>query len=157
MSKSRSSKNAYKPQRVPMQKQVNELREQMEILRKQFQQVNFKLAQDFQVFEQKDMTLWEYLWATIEALRMEGNLEFLTEDRLEHFREIVMTRWRAEALEGLKKKLTPGQAVCQKCHHVDGGPNFFDGEDEESTCNNCNAKGTAFVKDTVVVQAEKAS
>lgn len=142
-----------KPKLTEKQKQrkeLNELKEQVSILRKQFQQFNFRLIQDLQLFEGRTMTSWEYIWSLIEALREEGNLEFLTEENLEKFRKVTVARWRAEALDNLKEKLDPGQAVCMKCHTVAGGPNFFEESPDESVCPNCKEKGTAFLKDTEI-------
>lgn len=138
------------------QSQINDLREEFGILRKQFQQVMMKTAQDFKHVEDRTMTLWEYLWALIEGLKLEGKLEFLSEESIEKFRDIVLARWRADALAGIQRGLTPGQGVCTRCHHVDGGPNFFpvvEGKEVESpTCPNCKAENTLFLKDTEIVQ-----
>lgn len=150
------AKAKVRPQKVPLGKQVKELRTQMEMLRKQFQMFNLKLAEHHKIFDERSMTSWEYLWATVETLREEGHLEFLTEDRIEHFRKIVMQRWRAEAFEELKKNLLVGQGICERCHHVAGGPEFFKGAEEESTCPNCKSKGTAYLKDTTVNSADDA-
>lgn len=136
-----------------LKKEVAELREQLGILRKQFQQVNLKLAQDLKLFEVRTITSWEYLWSLVEALRVDGKLEFLTDGNLEEFRKVVIERWRAEALNERKTKLQPGQAVCTKCHHVAGGPDFFEGDSTTSNCPNCKESDTAHLKSTVEKEA----
>lgn len=137
------------------QRQVNDLREEFGILRKQVQQISLKIAQDLQHVEDRTMTSWEYLWGLVEALKTEGKLEFLSEELVDKFRVIVLARWKSGALEGIKSKLTPGQGVCMKCHHIDGGPNFFPeigGDGGPTICPNCKAQNTLFLKDTNIAQ-----
>lgn len=136
--------------KVPLGKQVKELRQQMEILRKQFQQFNFKMIEHHKQFDERGMTYWEYLWSVVEALREDGKFEWLTEARIDELRKVVIKRWKDEALEHLKKDLETGAGVCERCHHRAGGPEFFKGEEEESLCPNCGGKGTVFLKNTKV-------
>lgn len=140
--------------KTPLGKQVKELRQQMEILRKQFQQFNVKMIENSRFFEERTMTAWEYLWATIEALREDADFDWLTDQRIDEMRKVVLGRWKEQALEQLKKDLEPGGAVCERCHHKGGGPSFFPEDSETSKCPNCKSEGTAFLKETDVEKSE---
>lgn len=146
MSKSRQSKG--RDIKVNVKKELRDLRMEVEVLRNNFQRFNIQIAQHHKQFDERSMTAWEYLWATIECLKEEGKLGFLTEENVEKFRLTVIRRWRAGALENLKKRLENGSALCKKCHHVGGAPEFYEGDSEESKCPNCGAVDTAYVKFT---------
>ena len=134
--------------KVPLGKQMKELRQQVEILRKQFQQFNFKMIEHHKQFDERTMTYWEYLWSVVEALKVDGKFEWLTEQRIDELRKVVIDRWQQEAFEHLKKDLETGSGVCERCHHKAGGPEFFVEDEEESVCPNCNSKGTVYLKNT---------
>lgn len=135
-----------KAAKIPVGKQLKEFRQQLEILRRQFQQFNLKMVEHHKMFDERSMTAWEYLWSVVEALRIEGQLEWLTEEKIDHFRKIVLERWKDQALTNLKDRLGVGAGICERCHHTAGGPEFFKDEEEKSRCPNCGAEDSVFLK-----------
>jgi len=93
----------------------------------------------------------------IDGLAVLADVSPLKESDVANARHVVVARWRVEALESLKNELTPGEAVCTRCHYVDGGPAFFVSPEksDESLCPNCKTPNTAFLKDTEVVSSLK--
>lgn len=146
-SNNKASRFAKKP---TARRQVGDLREQFEILRGQLQQISAKMAHDFRQLDERTMVGWEFLWSIVEALREDGKLAFMTEDNLEKFRTIVVAKWKQDALQNIKRKLTAGQGVCTRCHRVDGGPNFFQNKDKPDVpiCPGCKTENTLYLKDT---------
>lgn len=158
--KSRRTGPGMKQKPMPSTRRViSDLQAQVSLQHKQLQQISMKVAQDLDHIDRMTRTSWEYLWGLIELLRNapsgEQSLAFLTDEAIDKSRDIVLTRWKAEAFEGLKAKLSPGQGACSRCHHVDGGPNFFapntQGKvDNDPKCPNCGSMNTLFLKDTAV-------
>jgi hypothetical protein len=86
-------------------------------------------------------------------------IESLTENTVNRGRQVTVARWKVEALDMTKDKLSPGEAVCTRCHFVAGGPSFFNNSEkpDEPICPNCKTPNTAFLKSTEVVSTVSVS
>lgn len=135
-----------KSNKVPLGKQMKELRMQVEILRKQFQAFNLKILENHSQFEERNMTNWEYLWGLIEVLRVEGKLSFLTEENLEKFRKVMIDKWSEESLNNLKESLSVGEGLCARCRFRGGAPAFYEDDQPDPICPNCREKDSIVLK-----------
>ena len=145
-------------QKKPMstKKILSELVQQSNRQRMQIQQLASKVGEDINRLDTMLRTNWEYLHSVIEIMRQSvpGPEGYISDENLEKAYNTVRDRNKAEALEHLKAQLSPGQGVCTRCHHVDGGPNFFsivDGK-EITSCPNCHSRDTVVLKDTEVLE-----
>ena len=131
------------------QRQINDLREELNTLRSQVKTGFIAMEESAHSLNKQAGELWSYLWGTIEALKVEGKLDFLSKPSIDRFKDVVEARWKSEALEMIKISLAVGQGVCVRCHHVDTVHNFNlranGASDQYPACPNCKASNTVFL------------